>query len=281
MALKTSKWTSYSFLLFLCTKHELLAHLVLAFSVRDMATDRDSDLKILAIEHYQTALSMFVHHLGSSEQHLWLTFPALWLFILYEQRYGEDPRILQRHLEGVRDVVAVHASLLFPDSNGGVTTMIVAGEERQRQILDRFALWTIYHDASAATFGFGGSLIELLVDRFPGSIARIQDSSSGMIGAAWGKGYPAEEALWDEQIARLERLCYDQVILQYEVTRADSAQENLKSERLLRIGRELKELEKVRQRISLVKVIKHSNNNNDLGIFTHSFSSFELQRAKR
>lgn len=244
MVLRTPRWSSYSFILFLCTKHALLSHLVLAFSVRDMAKNGDRELQIVAIEHYRIALAMFIDHLSSSEQHLWLLFPALWLFIHYEQQHGDDPRALQRHLEGVRDVIASHGSALFSDSDGGSVTMNMAGEERPRQILDRLALWVIYHDASAATFGFGGSLIRLLNERYPGSIAQIREGSKTMIEAAWGAIYPAEEKLWDLQLSPMETLYHDCLLLRYELAKLDSGNEDFNDEKLLEIGGELKRLEK-------------------------------------
>lgn len=233
-------------MLFLCTKHELLAHLVLAFAVKDMARGTEGKLEILAIEHYRVALSMFIEHLGLSDQNLWLTFPALWLFIHYEQAYGDDPRVLQRHLEGVRDVVAAHGHILLPGSAGGLTTIDIGGEQRPRQIIDRMALWTIYHDASASTFGFGGGLIQLLQEQYPGSISRIQDSSSSMVGAAWGKDYPAEEKLWDQQIAPMENLSYDCILWRYQLSKVDKCtEETVLSEELINIGIQLKKIEKV------------------------------------
>ena len=246
MVLRTPRWSSYSFLLILCSKHALLAHLVLAVSVRDMAKIDDSELKVTAIEHYRKALAMFIDHLGSSEQHLWVTFPALWLFIHYEQHYGEDPRALQRHLEGVRDVIASHGPALFSSLNGGFIAKGWAEEERPRQVIDRLALWAIYHDASAATFGFGGSLIRLLNEQYPGSISQIRESSKTMIEAAWGEVYPAEEKLWDLQLVPLENLYHDCHLLRYELARSEGEDEDFNNEKLIEIGRELKRLEKVR-----------------------------------
>jgi hypothetical protein len=251
MVLKTPQWSSYSALLRLCTKHALLAHLVVAFSVRDMAHEDDAELEILAIEHYRKALGMFIEHLGSSDRELWLTFPALWLFIHYEQQYGDSPRALQRHLEGVRGVVDSHGYALFPGPIGGSTTMNVAGEEMPRQILDRLALWTIYHDAAAATFGFGGSLIRLLKEKYPGSIARIRPSSSTAIRDAWGSGYPPEEKFWDLQMIPLENLMHESILLRYELSLLRQGNENwLDAKGLISIGRKLKQLEQVGNLIS-------------------------------
>lgn len=246
MVLKTARWSSYSFVLYLCSQHALLAHLVLAFSVRDMAKDDDDRLKLIAIEHYSKALAMFIDHIGASEPDLWLTFPALWLFIHYEQQYGDDPRALQRHLEGVRDIVASHGEVLPSESDNEHTMMKMGDIERPRQIVDRLALWTIYHDACAATFGLGGSLIQLLNERYPGSIARIREGSRTMIEAAWGQEYPIEEQLWDLQISPLEDLNHNCHLLRYELAKLDAGNEALADGHLLEIGRELKRLEQVR-----------------------------------
>lgn len=250
MVLRTPRWSSYSFILLLCSKHALLAHLVLAFSVRDMAKNDDGELHILAIEHYRIALAMFISYLGSSEKLLWLTFPALWLFIHYEQQYGDDPRALQRHLEGVRDVVASHGPALFSSSNGAFVPTNMAEEERPRQIVSRLALWVIYHDASAATFGFGGSLIRLLNEQYPEAITQIRENSKSMIGAAWGEIYPAQEQLWDLQLSPLEGLYHECHLLRYELSTFESENENFNHKKLIEVGRELKRLEKVRPSIT-------------------------------
>lgn len=242
--LKTPQFSTYTSLLLLCTKHPLLAHLVLAFSVQDLAGS-DKELNIIAIDHYQEALAMFIIHLGSSEQHLWVTFPALFLFIIYEQQYGDDPRAVQRHLEGVRDIVASHGSLILPAATGSSTTVNVEGEEYPRQLLDRLTLWTIYHDASASTFGYGGSLITLLDVQYPGSIARLRDSSESLTEVLWRADYPAEEELWDRQILPLEYLSHQYLLLRHRLSTCDVTHESLTNESLIFIGRELKRLEKV------------------------------------
>jgi hypothetical protein len=214
-----------------------------------MARNKDGELHIIAIEHYRTALAMFIDYLGSSERLLWLTFPALWLFIHYEQQYGDDPRALQRHLDGVRDVVASHGPALFSGSNGAFVSNNIAEEERRRQIVSRLALWVIYHDASAATFGFGGSLIRLLNEQYPESITQIRENSKRMIGAAWGEIYPAEEKLWDLQLSPLENLYHECHMLRYELSRVESENKEFNQEKLIEIGGELKRLERVRSSI--------------------------------
>jgi hypothetical protein len=249
MVLRTPRWSSYSFILLLCSKHALLAHLVLAFSVRDMAKKDDGELHIIAIEHYRIALAMFIDYLGSSERLLWLTFPALWLFIHYEQQYGDEPRALQQHLEGVRDVVASHGPALFSGSNGAFVPNNVTDEERRRQIVSRLALWVIYHDASAATFGFGGSLIRLLNEEYPESITQIRENSKRMIGAAWGEIYPTQEKLWDLQLSPLEGLYHECHLLRYELSRIKGENKDFDQEKLIEIGRKLKHLEEVRSSI--------------------------------
>jgi hypothetical protein len=251
MVLRTPRWSSYSFVLLLCSKHALLAHLILAFSVRDMAKNDDGELHIIAIEHYRIALAMFIDYLRTSEKLLWLTFPALWLFIHYEQHYGDDPRALQRHLEGVRDFVASHGTALSSGSNETFDSNNVAEDERRRQIVSRLALWVIYHDASAATFGFGGSLIRLLNEQHPESIAQIRENSRRMIGAAWGEIYPAEEKLWDLQLSPLEDLYHECHLLRYELSRVGSENIDLNHEKLIDIGGQLKRLGKVRFSILL------------------------------
>ncbi|CZR53397.1 uncharacterized protein PAC_03275 [Phialocephala subalpina] len=244
MVLRTPRWSSYSFVLLLCSKHALLAHLVLAFSVRDMAKKDDGALHIMAIEHYRIALAMFIDYLGSSERLLWLTFPALWLFIHYEQQYGDDPRALQRHLEGVRDVVASHGPALFSGSSGAFVPMNMGDEERPRQIVSRLALWVIYHDASASTFGFGGSLIRLLNEKYPESIGQIRENSKSMIEAAWGESYPVREQLWDLQLSPLEGLYHECHLLRYELSTVEGGNEDFNLRKLMEVGRELKRLEK-------------------------------------
>lgn len=251
MVLKTPRFSLYTVLLRLCTKHALLAYLVVAFSIRDMAHEHDAELNIVAIEHYRKSLAMFIEHLGASDRELWVTFPALWLFIHYEQQYGESPRPLQRHLEGVRGVIESHGYALFPGLDGGSTTINVAGEEIPRQILDRLALWTIYHDAAAATFGFGGSIIRLIKEQYPVVIARIRPSPSIVINGAWGNDYPPEEELWDRQMSPIQNLIHESIMLKYKLSLLMQRKDiTADAEILISIGRELKQLEEVLYRIS-------------------------------
>jgi hypothetical protein len=211
-----------------------------------MAQGGDKELNILAIEHYRQAISMFIEHLGSSGRELWLTFPALWLFIHYEQQYGDDPRDLQRHLEGVRDVVASHGEALFPGSADGFTTMDVAGQKISRHILDRLALWTIYHDAQSSSFGFAGSLIKLLQEQYPGAITRIRHSSKSMIKEAWGDSYPAEEELWDLRITPMEDILHECTLRRYELSKFETGEREFDPKEMIEFGNKLRRIENVR-----------------------------------
>lgn len=207
-----------------------------------MSKQGENELHVIAIEHYRKALAMFIELLGSSEPLLWLTFPALWLFIHYEQQYGEDPGDLKRHLEGVRDVVASHGSALFLGS-GAFMSASMTEEERPREIVSRLALWVIYHDASAASFGYGGSLISLLNEKYPDSIAQIRENSKSMIEAAWGESYPVREKLWDLQLVPLENLYHQCHLLRYELSRINGDNKEFDDRKLIEVGRDLQQLE--------------------------------------
>lgn len=247
MVLKAGKWSSYAFLLKVCTKHPLLGHLVLAFSIRDMAKADRGELHITAIEHYHQAHAMFIEHLGFSMRQGWMTFPALWLFIHYEQQYGDDPRVLQRHLKGVRDVIASQGPAILPGSIGGFTTVKSGEEMIPRSMSDRLALWTIYHDAHASTFGYDSGLIQVLNEKYPGAIMRIKNSSSNSLREAWGPDYPAEEALWDLQFIPLESLIHESTMLRYELSKIEHQTGTLNVADQLRIGQELSRLANVWQ----------------------------------
>ena len=230
----------------MCAKHALLAHLILAFSLRDMANDHDSELLLGAIEHYQKGLAMFIEHLGSPERQGWITFPALWLFIHYEQQYGEDPKDLQKHLQGVRDVVALHGANILPGTIGGRKMANVTDHiEIPHQMIDRLALWTIYHDSHASTFGFGGGLISLLKDKYPGSIDRITESSSFSIKQAWGPSYPPDEELWDIQLRPLETVMHEVNLLRYEISTVHHMETTSEAAKAISIGHELRRIEEV------------------------------------
>lgn len=244
MVLKTARWSSYAYVLRICTKHPLLAHLVLAFSIRDMATDQDTKLLMASSEHHQKALAMFIEHLNAPESQGWLTFPSLWLFIHYEQQYGDNPRVLQKHLEGVRDVIASHWPAILPRSIGNLTTTNVARDiQIPPQMIDRLALWTIYHDAHASTFGFGGNLIGLLNAKYPGSIERITKSSNTALESAWGPDYPVEEELWDLRLRPVETFMHELNLLRYELSKVEEVIGPLAARMQVDFGRDLKRIE--------------------------------------
>ncbi|KAJ5628211.1 hypothetical protein N7490_010439 [Penicillium lividum] len=217
-----------------------------------MAENHETDLITAALEHHQEALNLFISHLATPNAHSWVTFPALWFFITYEQTYGEDPRVMEAHLRGVRDVIASHgrtilASSLIDDgsSSGG-------SEERFRvppKMINRIALWTIHQDAKASTFGLGGSMIDLLNEKYPDSIDRIFEDSSTALQDAWGLMYPAVEDLWDRQAHEMFRLVHENTMLRYKLAKIEKEdyeddEKERTSRKIMQFGRDLKLLEK-------------------------------------
>lgn len=203
------------------------------------------ELITTALEHYQEGLGLFIRHLANPDAQSWITFPALWFFILYEQTYGEDPKVLQTHLRGVRDVIASHGNTILACSMGGDRA-----SSRERywvppQMISRMALWTIHHDAKASTFDLGGSIIDLLNEKYPDSIQQIYEDSSTALRDAWGLVYPAFEDLWDMQVDQLARLDHEGAMLRYKLAKIQSQGTEQNSSNILQFGRELKLLEKV------------------------------------
>ncbi|KAJ5785344.1 uncharacterized protein N7503_010556 [Penicillium pulvis] len=246
MILKTARWSSYSYVLLMCAKHPLLAHLVTAFSVRDMAKENENELLTIAMEHYQKALSLFIEHLSAPQVTGWITFPALWFFIIYEQTYGDDPNVLQTHLRGVRDVIITHGAAILP---GSLHDEANAGQEAPPkywvppQMIDRMALWTIHHDAKASTFGLGASIVTLLDEHYPGAVAKISKSSINALQDAWGSDYPVQEEIWDMQIEILYSFAHDATMLRYELSDIEKENVPIDPGKLLSFSRKLKELQ--------------------------------------
>ncbi|KAJ5647773.1 hypothetical protein N7490_004145 [Penicillium lividum] len=230
----------------MCAKHPLLAHLVTAFSVRDMAMENEIELLTVAMEHYQKALSLFIEHLSAPHVTGWITFPALWLFIVYEQTYGDDPNVLQTHLRGVRDILITHGAEILP---GSLHYEEKAGQDAppkywvQPQMIDRMALWTIHHDAKASTFGLGANIVSLLDEQYPGAIARICQTSANALHDAWGSEYPVQEEIWDVQTEVLFVFAHESAMLRYELSNIERESDHIDPYNLLLFSRKLKELQ--------------------------------------
>ncbi|KAJ5671984.1 hypothetical protein N7507_001111 [Penicillium longicatenatum] len=248
MILKTARWSTYSYVLFMCAKHELLAHLVTAFAVRDMAKENNNELLTVAMEHYQKALSLFIEHLSAPYETGWITFPALWLFIVYEQTYGDDPNVLRTHLRGVREIIITHGAAILPGSLHEEANADREDPPRYLvppQMIDRMALWTIHHDAKASTFGLGASIVSLLDEKYPGAIAKICKSSTNALQDAWGSDYPAQEEIWDMQIEILFGFTHDATMLRYELSDIERKPGPIDPGKLLLFSRKLKQLQEV------------------------------------
>ncbi|KAJ5710447.1 hypothetical protein N7488_004603 [Penicillium malachiteum] len=246
MVLKTARWSSYSYVLLMCAKHPLLAHLLIAFAIRDMAKDDDNDLLIRTIEHYQKALSLFIEHLSAPDVTGWITFPALWLFIQYEQSYGNSPNVLKAHLQGVRDIIVTHGAAILPGSLGGPNA---SPDEPLKywvppQMIDRMALWTIHHDARASTFGLGGSIISLLEEEYPGAIANICKNSTNALSDAWGPQYPAQEEIWDMRMEKFWIILHEATMLRFELSNIEK-NDAIDPVKLISFGHKLRDLEQV------------------------------------
>ncbi|KAL2817549.1 hypothetical protein BJX63DRAFT_101994 [Aspergillus granulosus] len=244
MVLKSPRWSTYSYVLFMCTQHPMLAHLLLAFSIRDMMEGRGGDTTTAALEHYQGALSLFIWHLRHPAVQSWVTFPALWLFILYEQTYGDDPRVLQAHLRGLHDMIRSDGSSILSLSVDTSRAEEPYSRYRvPREFLNRMALWTVHYDARASTFGLDGGIIDLLNERYPGSITAMCETSKDGLRVAWGPEYPAAEDLWDAQIDPLWSLDHRSVMLRFKLSRLEHAGEDVDPSAMRGLGYELKALE--------------------------------------
>jgi hypothetical protein len=253
MVLKSPRWSTYSYVLFMCTRHPMLAHLVLAFSIRDLAEARGGDESgtgtgsTAALQHYQDALALFIWHLRHPDVQSWVTFPALWLFILYEQAYGDDPRVLQAHLRGLCDMIRCDGSSILSLSKD-TTTANTRGEAQNspgvsREFLNRMALWTVHYDARASTFGLDGGIIDLLDEKYPGSIAAMCEASKDALRVAWGAEYPAAEDVWDSQLDLLWTLDHRSTMLRFKLSVLERADGGDNSSALRQFGAELKALE--------------------------------------
>jgi hypothetical protein len=225
----------------------MLAHLLLAFSIRDMAEGSGGDGTTAALEHYQDALALFIWHLGHPDVQSWVTFPALWLFILYEQTYGDDPTVLQAHLRGLCDMIRCDGSSILSLSEDNPTRSTRNRAQNNhgvpREFLNRMALWTVHYDARASTFSLDGGIIDLLNDKYPGSITAMCEASKDALRVAWGPEYPAAEDIWDSQIDPLWTLDHRSTMLRFKLSRLERAGGGDNSSALRQFGAELKSLE--------------------------------------
>jgi hypothetical protein len=232
----------------MCAKHPLLAHLLTAFSERDMAKEEDSDLVTMAMEHYQKALHLFIEHLSAPDVTGWITFPALWLFIHFEQTYGRDPSVLQAHLQGVRDIIITHGAAILPGllDNGSCKGHDAPPDNGvPSQMVERMALWIIHYDAKASTFGLGASLISLLEVQYPKAISCISKRSIYALKEVWGSDYPVQEKIWDMQTEVLWDFAHEAAMLRFELSIIERESDAIDQHKLLSFSCKLKDLEEV------------------------------------
>ncbi|KAJ5930354.1 hypothetical protein N7466_005847 [Penicillium verhagenii] len=213
-----------------------------------MAEDEDIGLITAALHHHQEGLNLFIRHLATPDAYSWVTFPSLWLFILYEQMYGKDPKVMQAHLRGVRDVIASHGrSVIAFSTERNPDSLSDEPKDRYRvppQIINQITLWTIHQDAKASTFGLGGSMIDLLNEEYPDLIQQISEDSSNALRDAWGLMYPAAEELWDIQAGEMSKLVHETTMLRYKLTKIENGDSTQNPRNMIQLGRELKLLEK-------------------------------------
>ncbi|KAJ5669057.1 hypothetical protein N7462_010127 [Penicillium macrosclerotiorum] len=211
-----------------------------------MAESQNENSVMFALEHYQLALELFIQHLATPAVESWIIFPSLWLFILYEQTYGDDPKILQAHLRGVRDVIATHGTKVLSWS---IDERKISEQESGEnyipsQMINKMAVWTIHYDAKASTFGLDGGIIDLLNQKFPGSMQRLCESSKHALKNAWGPAYPAFEEVWDMQVDDLWMLNHETTMLRFELSILERKRGKIVSSEKINFGKKLRIIEK-------------------------------------
>lgn len=214
----------------LAQTRSVLLHLICALSSRQWSyqqntTDPCDEFKSAAVEHYVAGMRLLaagIHETADSSA-LDATLAALWLMIVYEQKFGDGcGHALRAHLRGAASVVRARLHNLkkilnwdelydFQRHSTGVPDDEPPGSVEEWRIspfAGRMIVWISFLDAGAAFHGFGGdfnlSLGEAMQDlaeddtlsRLRG-FTSIHRYSTLMCRNVWKSAYPQQQLLED------------------------------------------------------------------------------------
>ncbi|KPM46440.1 hypothetical protein AK830_g33 [Neonectria ditissima] len=227
---KNPDYSLYSIMFRLAQVDAIVMHMILAVGGREMEfrrNKRSQDDRGVGspLWHYSRALRMMAETVGDGEnQRLDLDsiHTALYLMLLYEQKYGDEKCSgVANHLGGASLILkhGYNDKLLLSSSitRRGLRNKMVSNTEAQKPPEEkplslysaRLILWIALFDAAAASCGVGGELNGTLVKLMSESTSvesqfqplenfdRLHRYSNPLYRTTWGEDYPQSELLDD------------------------------------------------------------------------------------
>jgi hypothetical protein len=223
----------------------LVTHMVLAIGAHQSRSllkgglDRKCQQSSKAQYHYGRAIKLLgdqvVGTLCSSQ--LDAILAALWLLLVYEQRFGDSNETISNHLHGIGAILTANvqrSSAFLPaqEGSGGVCSLELVHDKQEISYISyRLIVWLTSIDAQAASFGLGGHLNELLACRFGlGNPSKAEPSwsafhsdiyerSAPLFEHVWGVDYPTSERQFDAINQALCQLFRETSLLRLSVAR--------------------------------------------------------------
>lgn len=217
-----------------------------------------SSKNVLAMEHYGSAMNLMAEAVRAADSgpNLDTLLAALWLMMVYEQKFGDgDGRGLSSHLEGAASVLQAKcwtlSNLLVALNETAVPErgiMCTGKANKQSETASVFAcrmiVWMSFGDAAAASYGLGGQINSLLWQVLGQAIDDDRDPLRGFsaihrystsLFRIWGDGYPQTELLEDLENRQLFFLYGECGQLRYMVAKLASLYPQNKTEAERRI----------------------------------------------
>lgn len=205
----------------------MVMHMVLAVSGRQIAyqskddinDDDESEASITAGQHYCESMRLMSRAFEQQNEPNMLEniLAALWLMMVYEQRFGDDDgAALSSHLQGAATLLRTGGGrflqiprlLQSPKTLDAVVQQKANSRGNTSYFASRMFVWIALLDSWANTYGLGGfnhTLVSHLHDQFPETrsqspmqlLTAIHRYSNPLFKSVWGEAYPQSEMLDD------------------------------------------------------------------------------------
>ncbi|KAI8255348.1 Sterol uptake control protein 2 [Colletotrichum sp. SAR11_239] len=235
---KNPDFSLYSIMFDIAQTDPMVMHVVLALGGRELEFRRNKDAEEARgprtpLQHYSSALRMMADTIGSDGNDpldLDSVCTALYLMLLYEQKYGDGKcQGLSNHLTGASLILQHRFKDLLlqlpapsPETSRKSLALTRRGQDENGSRLSlysaRMLVWIALHDAAAASYGLGGQLNCALhkimgaldasngitrtgIPNSPfqplGSFERLHRFSNPLYRSMWADAYPQAELLDD------------------------------------------------------------------------------------
>ncbi|KAF9870892.1 hypothetical protein CkaCkLH20_11564 [Colletotrichum karsti] len=235
---KNPDFSLYSIMFDIAQTDPMVMHVVLALGGRELEFRRNKDAEEARgprtpLQHYSSALRMMADTIGgegNDQLDLDSICTALYLMLLYEQKYGDGKcQGLSNHLTGASLILQHRFKDLLlqlpapsPENNRKSLALTRRGQDENGSRLSlysaRMLVWIALHDAAAASYGLGGQLNSALhkimsaLDASNGitragipnspfqpldSFERLHRFSNPLYRSMWADAYPQAELLDD------------------------------------------------------------------------------------